>query len=617
MRPLLPIGLLLFSPMMSGAVLAAVSLPDCIDPIIEQRRDENGAVLNALSLSEGPNGVLLELAPGDWGRPLGPSVTLEIDCAEGTVRELAVPGASEVSDPWYDRPSGRLYFVARVERPDGGSDRDLFFSRALPEGWQPAERLPEPLNSVHDEYAPVARGERLYFASSRRGSGDLYLASLANTGAEPRALPAAINSIHGEWNLWVSPDERTLVFESSGRISNRSIPGDLYLAQRDGQGRWRPAVALRQLNREGSDLNPRLLGDSLVWAQSDADTRRTRLKQAHWPDVIRQVEQAWDGQLAFAGRSSHEIGVIGLADGELQRTIPLDQGPHLLALSPSGRFVAAAAYGVFPRPHTEPVTSNPGWVEGEGGRVLIWDRASDSATRLDSGCGRPHGVAWSGDRAAWFSCEDRRAVVRIEPGNGVAPARTTLVATGHRGAHVLAWDAPRQRLLATHTEAGGLWFGGVSEFLPLGPGSEAIHLLADGLHALVGVGPSGEVVKVDLETRAEVARWNTGCKFPISITADAWQRVWLACLQSREVQRLDTETGEVLQRLELTAGPLHVAAHPVMPLLYASTPRRNEILELPMESLPGVSAASRHFAAGVEPDGLALLSALPHQSDVE
>jgi hypothetical protein len=582
-------------------------LQDCIAPIIARHRAADGSPFNALSLSEAPEGLLLELAAGDWGGGLGPSITLHVDCRTGAAVELDIAGVTEISDPWYDPASGRLYFASRVPQSDGGSNRDLFVSQVSPAGWLAAERLPESVNSEHDEYSPVVRGDALYFASARRGSGDLYRANLADPSSQPQVLPAAVNSVHGEWNLWVSEDERSLVFESSGRVSNLSVPGDLYLAQRDASGRWRPAVALTRLNSKGSDLNPRQVGDSLVWARSDSGTRRTRLVQAPLAGFSNLAEQPWAGRLVYAARSSHEVGVLSLADGGTMQSFGLEQGPHLLAASPEGRYVAAAAYGVFPRPHAEPVTSNPGWVEGQGGQVLLWDTVTGAARYVDSGCRRPHGATWENERVAWFSCEDRQSVIRLEWRGFSEPATVSAISTGQSGAHVLAWDAPRGQVLATHTEAGGIWFGGTGHFLPLGPGSEALQLMADGLHALVGVGPKGEVVKINLQTQKEVARWSTGCGFPISFTRDAWQRVWLACLSGRELQRLDPDSGDVQQRLRLPEGPLHVVAHPSLPVLYASTPRRNEILELPMEGLADESVVSRRFSAGMEPDGIVLL----------
>ena len=76
----------------------------------------------------------------------------------------------------------------------------------------------------------------------------------------PSPLGPAINSTTGEWNLWVSADEKEMIFEASSRASNVSAAGDLYYTRRSKQG-WEPAAPLSHLNSPGSDLMPRMHPD--------------------------------------------------------------------------------------------------------------------------------------------------------------------------------------------------------------------------------------------------------------------------------------------------------------------------------------------------------------------
>ncbi len=131
------------------------------------------------------------------------------------------------------------------------------------EGWTMAERLPSPVNTGGYEASPhVAPDGSLYFASQREGGmgqGDIYRARRTAAGWEVEPLGPAINSPTGEWNLALSPDGATMVFEASGRQTNRTVPGDLYLSCLV-DGEWQPAEPMHALNTDGSDLDFRFTG---------------------------------------------------------------------------------------------------------------------------------------------------------------------------------------------------------------------------------------------------------------------------------------------------------------------------------------------------------------------
>jgi len=166
-------------------------------------------------------------------------------------------------DPFVS-PDGRwLYFVSN--RPafddDKSSDGDIWRYR-IRDGHE-LERLS--VNSSSAEYSPVVTASgTLYFASSREGGygqGDLYMATANGSSFNtPSALGPTINSATGEWNLWVSADEKEMIFEASSRSSNISVAGDLYYTRRSAHG-WEPAAPLDRLNSSGSDLMPRMHPD--------------------------------------------------------------------------------------------------------------------------------------------------------------------------------------------------------------------------------------------------------------------------------------------------------------------------------------------------------------------
>ena len=204
---------------------------------------------------------------GKWGGPdKGPSTIYR---SEHTGKEWGEPVPAPFTDGFSDddpfvSPDGEwLYFIS--DRPVDESDED-------PDAniWRYSLKVPDrlehlPVNSPQAEYSPVVTlNRRLYFASDRDGGpgrGDIYVAEPAGGSfLDPRPLDPAVNSRHGEWNVWVSPKESELIFESSSRPTNRSTPGDLYYSVRT-PGGWSPAIPLGNLNSLDSDLLPRMHPD--------------------------------------------------------------------------------------------------------------------------------------------------------------------------------------------------------------------------------------------------------------------------------------------------------------------------------------------------------------------
>ena len=81
------------------------------------------------------------------------------------------------------------------------------------------------------------------------------------TGFAPaEVIGAPVSSELGEWNVLVAPDASFLVFEASGRATNVSESGDLYVSFRTAAG-WTEPANLSEINTAGSELNARLSPD--------------------------------------------------------------------------------------------------------------------------------------------------------------------------------------------------------------------------------------------------------------------------------------------------------------------------------------------------------------------
>jgi len=170
---------------------------------------------------------------------------------------------------------GRWFFFTSNRPYEGkkGSGSDIWVMKKKGNGWTKPKPMGGDINSPGTEYSPVlTTSGNLYYASMRAGSigqGDIFSCRFKE-GNCYRSINEgrAINTKTGEWNVFVAPDERYMIFEASGRIANRDN-GDLYISFRK-NGAWQPAQFMEALNTKGSDLAVRLSADGkwLYFAQS-------------------------------------------------------------------------------------------------------------------------------------------------------------------------------------------------------------------------------------------------------------------------------------------------------------------------------------------------------------
>lgn len=149
-------------------------------------------------------------------------------------------------------PDGsRLYFASNRPRDDGTAmrpDYDLWYVSRAGDGWSAPTPVPAPVASDGDEFYPsLTRDGVLYFTAERNGgfgAADIWRATPRDGGwSEPECLPAAINSAGFEFNAFVAPDESYILFTAWQRAGAFG-GGDLYVAFREPDGRWRTAVNL-------------------------------------------------------------------------------------------------------------------------------------------------------------------------------------------------------------------------------------------------------------------------------------------------------------------------------------------------------------------------------------
>lgn len=157
-------------------------------------------------------------------------------------------------EPFYAPDGQRVYFAsARPLYPgDPSKDYNIWFAEKINGEWSKEAKPADPvINSDADEYYPavVTSGSIYFTAAYPTGNGreDIFWSAFVDGryGA-PSALDTAINSEKHEFNAYVSPDERIIIFSSYGRPGDAG-GGDLFISTKAASGFWSPARNLGPL----------------------------------------------------------------------------------------------------------------------------------------------------------------------------------------------------------------------------------------------------------------------------------------------------------------------------------------------------------------------------------
>lgn len=159
-------------------------------------------------------------------------------------------------------PDGQKVFFSS-NRPGGSPETknyDIWYVEKVNEVWLNPKNVGPTVNTAENEYFPsLAANGNLYFtAAYSRGIGkeDIYMARWKD-GKYSEAMPldTAVNSGLYEFNAFVSPDERYILFTSFGRKDDKGR-GDIYMSTKDEEGNWLPAKNCWLINSERLDYCP-------------------------------------------------------------------------------------------------------------------------------------------------------------------------------------------------------------------------------------------------------------------------------------------------------------------------------------------------------------------------
>lgn len=205
-------------------------------------------------------------------------------------------------EPVFSSDGKKLFFVSnRPLEGDNIKDFDIWYVERNNSGWSDPKNIGAPVNTSADEFYPsIAGNGNLYYTAQYKGGvgrEDIYVSKWENSKyATPIVLDTMINSNFFEFNAFVSPDEKFIIFSSQGRKDEKGR-GDLYISVKDENNKWKQAKNLTTLNSERLDYCPFVSFDKKIFffTSESHSLKRSFEKPILYNDLIQSVRQTRNG----------------------------------------------------------------------------------------------------------------------------------------------------------------------------------------------------------------------------------------------------------------------------------------------------------------------------------
>ena len=205
-------------------------------------------------------------------------------------------------EPAFSSDGKRLYFSSN--RPldgDKAKDFDIWYVEKVNGSWSEPKNLGSPINTSADEFYPsLASNGNIYFTAQYKngiGREDIYVARYENGSyLQPVVLDTMVNSSFFEFNAFVSPDEKFIIYSSQGRKDEKGR-GDLYISVKDENNNWKKAQNLAILNSDRLDYCPFVSFDQkiLFFSSEKHDLKRSFKEPVNYQTLKQSVSQPLNG----------------------------------------------------------------------------------------------------------------------------------------------------------------------------------------------------------------------------------------------------------------------------------------------------------------------------------
>jgi len=215
-----------------------------------------------------------------------------------------VPFSGRYSDlePAFSSDGKKLFFSSnRPLEGDKIKDFDIWYVERINGKWSEPQNIGAPVNTSSDEFYPsiTAAGNLYYTAQYKGGVGreDIYVSKWENgVYKDPVVLDTMVNSTFFEFNAFVSPDEKFIIFSSQGRKDEKGR-GDLYISVKDENNNWKKARNLSFLNSDRLDYCPFVSFDKKIFffTSESHDLKKSFDKPVVYSNLKQIISQTRNG----------------------------------------------------------------------------------------------------------------------------------------------------------------------------------------------------------------------------------------------------------------------------------------------------------------------------------
>jgi Tol biopolymer transport system component len=205
-------------------------------------------------------------------------------------------------EPAFSIDGKKLFFCSnRPVEGDKIKDFDIWCVDKTNGKWGEPKNLGSPVNSAADEFYPsVASNGNLYFTAQYKGGvgrEDIYVSKWENGSYQPASpLDTMVNSAVFEFNAYISPDEKFIIFSSQGRKDEKGR-GDLYISVKNEHNGWKLAKNLSILNSDRLDYCPFVSFDKkiLFFTSESHELKKAFATPINYDDIKNIVRQTKNG----------------------------------------------------------------------------------------------------------------------------------------------------------------------------------------------------------------------------------------------------------------------------------------------------------------------------------
>lgn len=310
--------------------------------------------------------------------------------------------------------------------------------------------------------------------------------------------------------------------------------------------------------------------------------------------------------LIVANKAEATVSLVDTGTGKVAATLPVGQGPHEVAVSPSGKLALIANYGNR---------------EKEGSSLTLIDVPGAKVVKtIDLGeYRRPHGIVWIDERRVLVTAEVNQALLEVDIQSGqVAGAAKT----GQQASHMVALAPGASRAFVANLASGSVTAIDLKDRkkladIPTGQGAEGIAVTPDGKQVWVSNRAVDSVSVIDAATLQVLATLPSAA-FPIrtEVTPDG-KHVLVSNARSGDLsvfsvadRKLERRVPLVLEGKTVTEGRLMEMGESSVPIgieiapdgkrAYVAHANADQISIVDLQSWKRVGS----LTAGKEPDGM-------------